>query len=120
MGDPQGFAPLGWRPTFKQWHERPAVHLPCWRCTGPGGKGRGEIGVARELVDGLTGRDPGSADHQRHPQILVVGRFLAAGQPMLAEVVSVVGGEDEVRIVELTYALDFLVDRKDRLVDRLE
>ena len=78
---------------------------------------RGEVRVARQLVDLHSCRNSGAADFERHADRLLVGVALPRRQAMLAGEQAVVGGVDEQRVVELALSLECLDDPLDALVD---
>ena len=80
------------------------------------GEGRRQIDVARQLVDDRSLPHPRAAHDQRHANVLLVGSLLARKQPMLAQMVSVVGSEEDVGVVELACGLERLEQRGDQVL----
>ena len=82
----------------------------------PGGEGWGEVGVEGDpvLPPGLHARSP---DDEGHPDVLLVGGGLARPEPVLAHVVALVRGEDDVSVVQLAPLSEYLDEVPDRLVN---
>ena len=60
---------------------------------------RAQVGVLHDLVDDAPGGDAGAGHDQRYPDVGVEGGLLAFEEAVLAEVVPVVGAEDDVGVV---------------------
>ena len=80
------------------------------------GQRRGQVDERHRARRAGPGRDAWSADHERHVEDLV-GEPVLAGEAVLAQRVAVVGGEDDVGVVELAGALERGDGVRDGLVD---
>src|SRR5215208_7819137 len=88
-------------PPVEQGRERAAIYGGRRRQPRQVREGRGEVVVQDHLVPADPRRQSRSPDYQRYPYILFVGSLLAKSEAMLAHVIAVVAGEDEVGIVQL-------------------
>ena len=84
------------------------------------GHGRGQVHVARELIDLDGSGDVGAPDDEGHPDVRLVGRVLPREEAVLAHVEAVVRGEEDVGVGEHAIGLELAHDGAHHVVDRLE
>src|SRR5215211_4731105 len=102
VADLEGRAPRGWivaLPPVEQRRERAAVYRRRRRQARQVREGRGEVVVQYHLVPADPRRYPGPPDYERYSYVLFVGGLLAESEAMLAHVITVVAGEDDIGIV---------------------
>src|SRR5581483_9402192 len=98
-----------------------AIHRGRDRQPGQRQQRRGDVRVEHHVrVGGLAGGQRRVADHQRHPQALLVGAVLLVQPAVLAPAEAVVAQEDDHRVVELAAALQHPAQPRHRVVHRLQ
>ena len=103
----------GWRANGNS--ERPSTALPA---LGPGDieQRRREVEVGHQLARHTAGGEARPADQERHGRRGLVREHLARADAVLALHIAVVGGEQDVGVVELAAAAQGLNDPGDGLV----
>jgi hypothetical protein len=79
-----------------------------------------EVGVGSDDVGGVSGGDTGSPDYKRDVDVFLKSTFLAGVKTVLGDVVAVVCGVDDVRIIEDTVLLELCHNAVNKLVHCLE
>jgi hypothetical protein len=79
-----------------------------------------EVGVGSDDVGGVSGGDAGSPDYKGDVGVFLKSTFLAGVKTVLGDVVAVVCGVDDVRIIEDTVLLELCHNAVNKLVHCLE
>src|ERR687893_1076889 len=90
-----------------------AVHVGAREYTGPLAKRRRQVYVEREVGQPHAFSHVRAAHEERDVYVLFVGSVFTVDQGVLAVAIAVVGGEDEVRVIQLALLLDLVHDVHD-------